>query len=39
MYARAKGIPLEAVGDPDWEPFEPPELIIDIVPGGLSPTP
>ena len=32
LYARAKGIPLEAVGDPDYQPFEPPELIIDVVP-------
>ena len=39
MYARAKGIPLEAVGDPDYQPFEPPELIIDIVPRRRSPAP
>ncbi len=39
LYARAKGIPLEAVGDPDYQPFEPPELIIDIVPGDASTTP
>ncbi len=39
MYARAKGIPLEAVGDPDYQPFEPPELIIDIVPRSPSPVP
>ena len=39
MFARAKGIPIEAVGDPDYQPFEPPELIIDIVPGGASPAP
>ena len=39
MFARAKGIPLEAVGDPDYQPFEPPKLIIDIVPDGASATP
>ena len=39
IFARAKGIPLEAVGDPDYEPFEPPELIIDIIPGGASALP
>ncbi len=30
---------VQAVGDPDYEPFEPPELIIDIIPGGASATP
>ena len=39
LFARAKGIPIEAVGDPDYEPAEPSRLIIDIVPGGPSPTP
>ena len=39
MFARAKGIPLEAVGDPDYQPFEPPELIIDVVPRRSSPAP
>ena len=38
LYARAKSIPLEAVGDPDYEPAEPSELIIDIVPPA-RPTP